>query len=238
MIPRTRSSAAMRDARSPDTGSTLIAPSGQSSSASSSASASADSGVRLAGLTSTGLPAASAGATLCATRFSGKLNGVIASTGPIGKRRSRPPRLPDPRLGVERDPASLHPLGLLAGPAEDVLRARGLPHGLADRLARLERDRARERLDALADPRGRRQQALGALPCRHRRKFPGLRRPRRRERRAPRRPRAPRPRRRPSRRRGCAPRADAPPSRPRPWRPRGSTLRATRLARPWARCPA
>ena len=40
------------------------------------------SGVADAGFTTIGAPTASEGATLCATRFSGKLNGVIPSTGP------------------------------------------------------------------------------------------------------------------------------------------------------------
>ncbi len=43
-----------------------------------------------AGLRTTGQPAASAGAILCATRFSGKLNGEIAPTIPIGKRSVKP----------------------------------------------------------------------------------------------------------------------------------------------------
>ena len=38
----------------------------------------------LAGFSTTAQPAASAGAILCATRLSGKLNGVIAPTTPIG----------------------------------------------------------------------------------------------------------------------------------------------------------
>ncbi len=63
-------------------------PSGRSVSASSSASSRDDSGVFGAGLMMTGAPTASAGATLCATRFSGKLNGVIPSTAPRGTRRT------------------------------------------------------------------------------------------------------------------------------------------------------
>ena len=39
-------------------------------------------GVALAGFTTMGAPTASAGATLCATRLRGKLNGVMPSTGP------------------------------------------------------------------------------------------------------------------------------------------------------------
>ena len=45
-----------------------------------------------AGLMMIGAPTAIAGATLCAVRFSGKLNGAIPSTGPIGKRRTRAAR--------------------------------------------------------------------------------------------------------------------------------------------------
>ena len=43
-------------------------------------------GVWPAGLRTTGSPAAMAGASLCATRFRGKLNGLIAPTTPIGTR--------------------------------------------------------------------------------------------------------------------------------------------------------
>ena len=50
----------------------------------------ADSGVSDAGLITTAFPAASAGPTLCATRFSGKLNGLIATTTPTGTRIVKP----------------------------------------------------------------------------------------------------------------------------------------------------
>ncbi len=65
---------------------TLSHPGGSPASCSSSASRSADSGVCDAGLSTTAQPAASAGAILCATRFSGKLNGLMAPTTPIGTR--------------------------------------------------------------------------------------------------------------------------------------------------------
>ena len=52
----------------------------------SSARRSADSGVADAGLSTTAQPAASAGASLCATRLHGKLNGEIAPTTPRGMR--------------------------------------------------------------------------------------------------------------------------------------------------------
>src|SRR6478672_2149438 len=55
----------------------------------------ADSGVWLAGLSTTGQPAAIAGASLWATRLSGKLNGLIAPITPIGT-RSVKASLPSP----------------------------------------------------------------------------------------------------------------------------------------------
>ena len=62
----------------------------------------ATSGVALAGLRMTALPAASAGATLCSASSIGKLNGVIATTTPHGTRSVRP-NLPAPLArGVER----------------------------------------------------------------------------------------------------------------------------------------
>ena len=65
---------------------TLSQPGGSPASVSSSASRSAESGVWPAGFSTTAQPAASAGATLCATRLSGKLKGVMAPTIPIGTR--------------------------------------------------------------------------------------------------------------------------------------------------------
>ena len=65
---------------------TLSQPAGSPASSSSSASSRAERGVWLAGLRTTAHPAAKAGASLCATRLSGKLNGLIAPTTPIGCR--------------------------------------------------------------------------------------------------------------------------------------------------------
>ena len=48
------------------------------------------SGVCGGGLSTTEQPHASAGASLCATRLSGKLNGAMASTGPAGTRTHVP----------------------------------------------------------------------------------------------------------------------------------------------------
>ncbi len=47
-------------------------------------------GVRLAGLSTNGQPAAIAGAILCAARFSGKLNGEMKEHAPTGTRRYMP----------------------------------------------------------------------------------------------------------------------------------------------------
>ena len=74
---------------------TLSQPAGSPASCSSSASRSAESGVCEAGFRTTAQPAARAGAILCATRLSGKLNGLIAPTTPIGMRRVKA-SLPSP----------------------------------------------------------------------------------------------------------------------------------------------
>ena len=63
---------------------TFSQPAGSPASVSSSARKSAESGVWEAGFRTTAQPAASAGATLWATRLTGKLNGEIAPTIPIG----------------------------------------------------------------------------------------------------------------------------------------------------------
>ena len=68
----------------------LYQPDGSPASTSVSASNPAVSGVRSDGLCTTAQPAASAGATLCSTRFSGKLNGVIAATTPNGSGNVNP----------------------------------------------------------------------------------------------------------------------------------------------------
>ncbi len=74
-----------RDA-SPAPGSTLIAEGGKPTSSRMSAIWSAHNGAWWAGFTTTALPAASAGATLCITRLNGALNGVTAATMPSGSR--------------------------------------------------------------------------------------------------------------------------------------------------------
>ena len=61
-------------------------PGGSPASSRVCASATEHSGVCSAGLSTTALPAARAGPTLCTTVFSGALNGVIAATTPTGTR--------------------------------------------------------------------------------------------------------------------------------------------------------
>jgi hypothetical protein len=66
------------------------APSGSPVSASTSPMMSAPTGVADAGLSTKGQPTATAGATLCAARFSGKLKGVMKLHTPAGTRFHMP----------------------------------------------------------------------------------------------------------------------------------------------------
>ena len=69
---------------------TLTTPSGSPPSMSASMHASVESGVVLAGFSTTVLPAAIAGATLLAASVSGKFQGTIAPQTPIGLRTTSP----------------------------------------------------------------------------------------------------------------------------------------------------
>ena len=73
-------------ARSP--GTTLNKPGGKPAAIANSANNNAVSVPAGCGFTTTALPAANAGATLCATRFNGKLKGLIPTIGPSGTRRT------------------------------------------------------------------------------------------------------------------------------------------------------
>ena len=91
VILRTRRSCTRRSPSSPPGPVSVLMPSGGSPACSrTSVSLSADSGVSVAGLTITALPPAMAGPTLWQTRFSGKLNGVMATTIPHGTRSVTP----------------------------------------------------------------------------------------------------------------------------------------------------
>lgn len=89
---RIRSSEASFSASAPRAGITDRPPAGRPASARISARSRAGPGVWVAGLSTTGHPAATAGASLWATRLRGKLKGVMASTGPMGTRRTRASR--------------------------------------------------------------------------------------------------------------------------------------------------
>ncbi len=115
---RTRSSSISTSPISPAAPeTTLIQPGGSPASSSSSARKNAASGVADAGFSTTAQPAASAGAILCATRLSGKLNGEIAATIPIGSLRvnaSFPSPAADASIGT------VSPVSLRASTAEKV----------------------------------------------------------------------------------------------------------------------
>src|SRR6266536_5580893 len=138
---------------------TFSQPGGRPASVSSSASSSAERGVWLAGFSTTAQPAASAGASLCATRLSGKLKGEIAPTPP-----QREGELAIAGLrGVHRH----HLAGELAGldGREGVVghRAPRLdPRGL-HWLARLVGDRASDLVVAAAEEACDPDEELGAL---------------------------------------------------------------------------
>jgi hypothetical protein len=96
---------------------TFSHPGGSPASVSSSARSRAESGVWLAGFSTTAQPAARAGAILCATRFSGKLNGLMAPTTPMGSRRviaSLPSPAWEASIGI------VSPVSLRASTAENV----------------------------------------------------------------------------------------------------------------------
>ena len=178
----------------PDPVTTLSQPAGRPHSSSSRpARASADSGVWLAGLSTTGHPAAIAGATLWATRFSGKLNGLMAPTTPIGTRSVKAELAGARRAGLERDDVAGERPGLGGAEAERVDRPAGLDEGGADRLGGLVRDGAGELLGPLVEqdggpvehgrPLGRRERLRRRRPRPAdgpgRRRRPGRPRPRR-----------------------------------------------------------
>ena len=77
----------------------------------------ADSGVCPAGLRTIGHPAAIAGATLWATRFNGKLNGLIAPTTPTGT-RSVKASLPSPTSAASM--GTISPVSRRASTAANV----------------------------------------------------------------------------------------------------------------------
>ena len=87
-----RSSATIRSPSSRVIGRMLTEPAGGPAASMISATVSIVSGSLDGGLSTIGLPDAIAGDSLCAARFNGKLNGLMAAIGPIGKRRVMPTR--------------------------------------------------------------------------------------------------------------------------------------------------
>ena len=143
-------------------------------------------GVWLAGLSTTGQPAAIAGASLWATRLSGKLNGLIAPTTPIGT-RSVKPILPSPLAVASSGTMSPASVRASAAAKRNVSTARSASaRAVFDRLGRLGGDDPGELVAPLGEQAGRGVEDLGPLPraaaARRRappwpRRRPGRRRP-------------------------------------------------------------
>src|SRR3990172_12161814 len=87
-----RSSSTIRSPSARVIGRMLTAPSGTPDFSTISATVSIVSGSFDGGLRTIELPAAIAGASLCAARLSGELNGLLAAVGPSGERRGVPRR--------------------------------------------------------------------------------------------------------------------------------------------------
>ena len=159
--PGCRTSASPVVAPSPCT--TSSTPSGSPASASVRASATAVSGVRSAGLSTTVLPAARAGATLCATRLSGKLNGVIAATTPDRHAQIEPDAAFAGGGGVERHGLAVQALRLLGRELERLDAARDLGGRVAPRLPRLARNQLGQRVALARQQIGRPSEDRRAL---------------------------------------------------------------------------
>ena len=84
-----------------------------------------------------GLPDASAGATLCATRFSGKLNGVMPRIGPIGKPAKHAKMRIEAGRPIERNHLSRNPSCLFGRHCEGLDGSADFPLRVGNRLARL-----------------------------------------------------------------------------------------------------
>ena len=133
---RTRGSASIAPTTGPGlrVGSTLTTPSGTPALARMAATASADSGVSLAGLSTTVQPAASAGPIFRVAIAAGKFHGVTRTADPD-------------RLVGDQDPVgpgrgggdhAVDPHGLFGEPAEELGRVGDLGPGVAQRLAVLQ----------------------------------------------------------------------------------------------------
>ena len=160
----------------------LNTPSGSPASAMISASAQAEPGTRSAGLRTTQLPKASAGAIFQAGMAIGKFQGVISPTTPKGSRVTS--TLTPGRTEATASPGEAQ--GLAREEAEDLPRPAGLGDALGQRLALLARQEAAQlvlaRQDFGADPVERvgadlraRHGPGGEARCRRRDRLLGLR---------------------------------------------------------------
>ena len=132
----------------------------------SSASAMDENGVWLAGFSTTGQPAAMAGATLCTTRLSGKLNGAMAPTTPMGT-RSVKPSFPSPAAPASSGTISPASLRASAAANENVPDARSAStRAVLMGLAASRGDDPGEVLPAFGQQARRGVQYLGPLPQR------------------------------------------------------------------------
>ncbi len=152
--------------RAPSSGSspttTLTAPGGSPHASRIAPRSSPVTGIFSLGLSTTALPAANAGPTLCTARFSGKLNGVIATTTPRGWRRTVANR---PAPAGAPSSAGAVPWRRVASSAlavEGADRALDLAARVPDGLAALLADRAREVVGPGAHGGGGAVQRLGA----------------------------------------------------------------------------
>ena len=129
-------------------------PGGSPAASKASAMMTAAVGVWLDGLSTTALPAANAGATLCATVFSGALNGVIAHTTPSGTRSVKPMR---PAWWGAPSSGTISPRKLsrfLGREAEGLHAALELTQAVAGRKAHFDLQRTHEFGAALLQQRG------------------------------------------------------------------------------------
>ena len=149
-------------------GRTARASSGQPALRITSPSASAVNGVCGAGLIMIGQPAAIAGAALWATRFSGKLKGVMASTGPTGKRCTSPQRFSLPSVRSRGMRLAAKPGGFFGSGLEGEHGAVDFSPRQPDRLAGFGNDELRKAILLLDESGCDVFEDLAALPARQR----------------------------------------------------------------------
>ena len=127
-----RSSSMRRSASGREVGITLNPPAGRPASTRISATFSMINGSALGGFNTMLQPTAIAGATLWAARFSGKLNGLMPSTGPTGKRCVMPRR---PLLAGARSSGIVSPIIRSASSAAS--RKVSAPRSISARASRI-----------------------------------------------------------------------------------------------------